>query len=343
MQPFAAGAAGVIGSLLAVQAENPAQSAWAVASRTSGADLDELAGELESGRILRTHVLRPTWHYVRAEDATWLLELTAPRVRRATEPQLRDVFGMDAAAIDAATDVVLDTVSGGRHRTRAELADAFTQHGIDAVGQRLMVLLAQLELDRLICSGAPRDGEHTYARFDERVVNPRRLDRDEALGEIALRYFTGHGPATEHDLAYWATLTLGDVRVGLARARDRLASFEHDGRTFWHAPGEAPPVASGEPGAHLLQILDELYRGYQDTRWVLDVAGVVPRGRETTAGMALVDAQLAAGMVRRVTADRVTFTLTSHRMLRTNEIEALERAAARYGEALGLEAVLEVD
>ncbi|GAA1801472.1 winged helix DNA-binding domain-containing protein [Agromyces neolithicus] len=328
-------------SLLAVQAENPQQSAWAVASRTTSPDLAELAAQLESGAVLRTHVLRPTWHYVRADDAAWLLELTAARVRRVTEQQLRELFGMDASAIDSATELVVAAVLNGRSRTRPELADDLARHGFEPSGQQLMVLLAQLELDQVVCSGAPRDGEHTYASFDERVPKPRRLDRDDALREIALRYFTGHGPATERDLAYWATLTLGDVRRGLDAARDRLESFEHEGRTFWHTPGH-PPEGAGEPGAHLLQILDELYRGYQETRWVLDVAGAVPRRRETAAGMALVDSQLVATMRRRITSDRVIFSLGPYRTLHRRALDELQRAATRYGEVLGLEAVLEV-
>src|SRR6185437_4512672 len=77
----------------------------------------------------------------------------------------------------------------------------------------------------------------------------------------------------------------------LEQVRDRLDSFQHDGRTFWHAPAD-PPRGRQEPGGHLLQILDETYRGYQDSRWVLDAAGDVPRDRASAIGMALVDAQL---------------------------------------------------
>ena len=124
-------------------------------------------------------------------------------------------------------------------------------------------------------------------------------------------------------------------------AREQLASFEPDERTFWHAP-EDPPRRAGEPDGHLLQILDELYRGYQDTRWVLDAAGVVPRGREIAAGMALVDAQLVAAMRRSITADRVVFTLAPYRSLTARESDALQRAASRYGEYLDLDAQLDV-
>jgi hypothetical protein len=112
----------------------------------------------------------------------------------------------------------------------------------------LMILLAHAELDGLVCSGRVAGGEHTYALMDECAPTPRRLGRTEALAELTLRYFTGHGPATERDLAYWATLTLTDVRAGLQQVRDRLGSFQHDGRTFWHPP-ERPPVDRKSPEA----------------------------------------------------------------------------------------------
>ena len=200
-----------------------------------------------------------------------------------------------------------------------------------------MILLAHAELDGLICSGPITGGQHTYALTGQRVPAPRRLGRAEALAELAWRYFTGHGPATERDLAYWATLTLTDVRAGLAQVHGRLDSFRHDGRTFWHAPGDAP-TRPQQPPAHLLQILDETYRGYQDSRWVLDAAGHVPRARETAAGMALIDAQLLAAMRRSLAPGHVRFDLRPYRALTPPEIEALDQAAQRYGAYLRLKA-----
>jgi hypothetical protein len=188
----------------------------------------------------------------------------------------------------------------------------------------------------LVVSGRPDGTEHTYARLVDRVPHRRQLDRDEALAELALRYFTGHGPATERDLAYWATLSVTEVRAGLAQVRDRLQSFEHDGRTYWHAPGD-PPSGPGEPRGHLLQLLDECYRGYQDSRMVLDQAGIVPQGREAAIGIALVDGQLVAGMKRTLGKEHVEFALTPYRDLALDEIDALQEAAARYGAFLGLE------
>jgi hypothetical protein len=331
----------VVRLLLAVQAKNPAQSAWAVAARTAAPDPADLARLLDDGTVLRTHVLRPTWHYVSADDIAWLVELTAPRVRRTTQQQLRVVHGMDDRAIDGASSAVLEALDSS-DLTRADLAGALADSGNDLAGQALMILLADLELQALVCSGRPADdGTHTYARFADRVRFPRRLGRGEALAELALRYFTGHGPATEHDLSYWATLPLGDVRAGLAQVSERLESFDHDGRTFWHAPAERP-TAAGTPAGHLLQILDETYRGYQDSRWVLDGAGVVPRARETATGMALVDAQLVAAMKRTTTADQVVFELRPYRPIRAGETATLEAAASRYGEFLGRTGILDV-
>jgi hypothetical protein len=335
VSPYAVSAGEAVGSLLAVQAENPSQSAWAVASRTPNPDQADLAALLDDGAVLRTHVLRPTWHFVLAEDICWLLDLTGPRVRRVTSQQLRTVHGFDERAIDRAVGTVMAALASRGQLTRAQLGDELRERGIPGNGQLLMILLAHAELDGLICSGGVVDGEHTYALMSDRVPKPRRLGRTEALAELALRYFTGHGPATERDLAYWATLTLTDVRAGLEQVRDRLDSFQYDGRTFWHGPADAPRGPQ-EPGGHLLQVLDEMYRGYQDSRWVLDAAGQVPRTRESAIGMALVDAQLLATMRRTISQDRVHFDLRPYRALQPPEIDALDQAANRYADYLRL-------
>jgi winged helix DNA-binding protein len=339
--PYAVSAREAVGSLLAVQAENPGQAAWAVAARTPSPDQADLVALLDEGAVVRTHVLRPTWHFVLAEDIGWLLDLTGPRVRRVTGQQLRDAHGLDERSIGRAVTAVAHALAGRGQLTRAQLAEELRERGIRGSRQMLMILLAHAELDGLICSGQVTGGEHTYALMGERGPAPRRLGRAEALAELALRYFTGHGPATERDLAYWATLTLTDVRAGLAQVRDRLGSFQHDARTFWHPPGEAPHRPQ-EPAGHLLQILDETYRGYQDSRWLLDTAGDVPRTRQAATGMALVDAQLLAAMRRTIAHGHVQFDLHPYRALTPPQIEALDQAASRYGEYLQLKARLSV-
>ena len=333
-------------TLLAVQAENPSQSAWAVAARTASPGPGRLASALASGEVVRTHVLRPTWHYVARSDIDWLLALTGPRVSPIIDAQLFGDVGLTVPEIDRMSTAVVDALALEPDRTREEVASAVRDRiptlAERVTGRVVMLLLARLEMQRLVISGGPRHGEHTYARYADRVgfrVDPDDFARTEALAQLALRYFTGHGPATVKDLAYWATLSITDVRTGLESVRDRLDSFEYDGRRFWHAPA-GPPDGPLRPVGHLLQLLDETYRGYQDSRWVLDAAGVVPRHRETTMGIALVDAQLVAGMKRRLTASQAIFELTPYRPLSTSDWRALDDGATRYGEFLGTPAVL---
>ena len=338
--PRAGSAAEVMDGLLAVQAENPGQSAWAVAARTTAPDPADLAGRLASGEVVRTHVLRPTWHYVARADIDWLLALTGPSLRRIIQRQLLGDLGLTVEDLDRVRTAVLDLLSATPDRTREEVA-AGLHARLPALSERItgrlvMLLMADLELDRQVSSGEPREDSHTYATYAARVgtrLPLERFDRDQALPRLALRYFTGHGPATVKDLAYWATLTLGDARRGLAEVQDRLDSFEHDGRTYWHLPGEPPP-GPGQPLGHLLQLLDETYRGYQDSRWVLDARGVVPRQRERAIGIALVDGQLVAGMKRTVTPALVRFELAPHRALAEDELRCLDEASRRYGEFL---------
>lgn len=344
--PHAGSASTVLDTLLAVQAENPSQSTWAVAARTTSPDPSDLGALLASGDAVRTHVLRPTWHYAARVDIDWLLALTGPRLFKVVDGQLLGDLGLTMQDVGELTDAALGLLTATPDRTREEVTAALRARlpylAQRVSGRMVMLLMAHLELHRLAISGRPREGEHTYATYADRVgsrVEPEAFDRDAALAQLALRYFTGHGPATVKDLAYWATMTVTDVGRGLDTVRDQLDCFEHDGRTYWHAPGE-PPSGPGQPPAHLLQLLDETYRGYQDSRWVLDARGVVPRQRESTIGMALVDGQLVAGMKRTVTPTRVQFELSPHRPLSARELRVLDEAAARYGEFLGLPATL---
>ena len=227
-------------------------------------------------------------------------------------------------------------------RTRSQLADGLRERGVDTDGQSLMILLAHLELDQVICSGRPLGDEHTYALFAERVPSPRRLDRDEALGELARRYFTGHGPATERDLAYWATLTLTDVRRGdrgrrrPARVvRARRAHVLARARTSRRGTAASPPRTCCRSSTRCTAATRT--RGGCSMPRASCRAPARPRSawRSSTPSW-------SPAMKRTVTAARVVFELSPHRPLRPRERTELRRAADRYGAYLGLPAVLEV-
>ncbi|HET7724630.1 MAG TPA: winged helix DNA-binding domain-containing protein, partial [Propionibacteriaceae bacterium] len=324
-------AGSVVGHLLGVQAENQRQSEWAVAARTRSPRPDAVPDLLADGTLVRTHVLRSTWHYVLADDIGWLLDLSGARVRGIITGMLSQK-GFDDGTIRLVADVVTASLGERPDQTRQELRAAIAAVGLDIDGMAAAQILAVVELDELICSGRPRGGEHTYALFADRVPRPRRLDREEALAEVVVRYVTGHGPATARDLAYWASLGLRDVSRGLAAAAGRLGSFEHDDTIFWHAVDSEPPPSAGTPRGHLLLALDEMHNGFQHSRYVIDEAGLVPRAtRYPAVGMALVDGQFVAVHTRTVTPTLVRFDLTPWRPLDADEVAVLTEAAERVG------------
>lgn len=331
----------VVGHLLGVQAENYSQATWAIAARctpTTSADVDHL---YSSGAILRTHVLRTTWHFVDPADIAWLCALTGPRLRMLHATQQRQL-GIDDQVLSSAVRTVVDALEADGALTRQELRSRLDATGAPTAGAALTLITGAAEADGLICSGPLADGEHTHDLLSRRAPHARQLGRDEALAELAWRYVSGHGPVTDADLSYWATLTRTDARAGLAAVGDRLASFEHDGRRFW-CVADAEPDTEQTESAHLLQILDEIYRGYQDSRWVLDADQLLGRGREPATGMALLNGQVAGTMTRSVSANALDVRLAPYRRLTSHEEQLLEHVAHRYGRFLDRTATLHVE
>src|SRR5688572_10872776 len=205
----------VVGWLGAVQAQDYAAAKWALALRAPGLTDADVDRALADGSILRTHVLRPTWHFVLPDDIRWMLALTAPRINALSAYYYRQM-GLDDATFARSNDVLAKALQGGQQRTREELAAVLHQAGIYN-GELLAFtyLMIRAELDGVVCSGARRGKQFTYALLDERAPQARQLTRDEALAELARRYFSGHGPATLADFVWWSGLTVTDARSGL--------------------------------------------------------------------------------------------------------------------------------
>jgi hypothetical protein len=256
----------VVGWLGAVQSQDQAGAKWAIALRTRAATDADIDRAFAAGRILRTHVLRPTWHFVLPDDIRWMLALTAPRVRAAMAYYDRKL-ALDGALFRRSQALLQKALAGGTALTRDELARALGAAGIEASGQRLGHIMMRAELDALVTSGPRRGKQFTYALLDERAPGGRRLAREEALAELAGRYFASHGPATPHDFAWWSGLTVGDARRGIESASPRLASATVDGTIYWQAPGagRGTRVATdAAPAVHLLPNYDEMIVAYRD-------------------------------------------------------------------------------
>jgi len=261
-----AGVADVVGWLGAVQSQDYPAATWAIGQRTRETTASMVNRLFDEGAILRTHLLRPTWHFVLPGDIRWLLALTGPRIRSGMAGRLR-ALELDARTITRAENAFTSALSGGHRLTRAELGEVLRGAGIAPDGQRLPHLLIAAELDALIVSGPRRGREFTYALLDERAPGTSVLDREQALGRLAQRYFRSRGPAQVQDLAWWAGLTLADAARGADGAAEvagpeGLATELVDGKRYWFDPGSRPRSARGV--AHLLPNFDELTVGYRD-------------------------------------------------------------------------------
>src|SRR5262249_27954340 len=182
--PRATTASDVVRALGAVQAQDYHGAKWAIAQRSRGLTDAHVDREFDRGDVIRTHVLRPTWHFVAPEDVRWMLALTASRISR-TMGHYNDAFKLDAKVFRRSNDAMAAALDGGKHLTRAELAEAIARAGVPVTsGQKLTRLVMNAELNAVICSGPRRGKQFTYALFDERVPTTPPLQRDEALLEL---------------------------------------------------------------------------------------------------------------------------------------------------------------
>jgi hypothetical protein len=307
----------------AVQAQEFAGSAWAVGQRCAGLDDAGFRAAFNAGRIVRTHVLRPTWHLVAPADLRWMQALTAPRVHASNGPYYRRC-GLDPQTLARGADLVVGVLAGGRHLTRAEFSTALTAGGVDpGDGLRLGLIVMWCELEALICSGAMRGKQHTYALVAERIPAARVLERDEALGELARRYLASHAPAQDSDFAWWSGLTLADAHRAIDIAGE----------------SGAVEVGAASPLVHLLPNYDEYVVAYQDRSALFPTAAMA----HDLAGMGVLSSpivlyrgQVAGRWKRSVARGRVTVSVSLRRELGKAGDQALRAAATRYGTFLGL-------
>ncbi len=259
----------VVEWLGAVQAQDYAAAKWALGLRMQHATDDDIEQAFSSGALLRTHVMRPTWHFVSPADIRWLLALTAPRVKAASAYWYRRLE-LDEALFARSNAALVKALQGGQQLTRPELISVLQQAGIVTDGeQRLTYIIMRAELDGVICSGARQGKQFTYALLDERAPQARTLKRDEALAELSRRYFTSHGPATLQDFVWWSGLTMTDARTGLAMVKSQFAQEELEGQTYWFAPS-TPCEKVPLPTACLLPNYDEYIVGYTDRSAIYD-------------------------------------------------------------------------
>jgi len=292
----------------------------------------------DSGTFVRTHVMRPTWHFVAAEDLRWLLSLTAARVHQASAYQYR-ALALDPDTRARGRDVIRRALDGGKAMTREELGHALVETGMRAEGLRMTYFVMDAELEAVICSGPRRGKRQTYALVDDRIPPSRPRERDEALAEVATRYVVGHGPAQDVDLAWWSGLTLRDARRALESAGDALRREQLDARTFWVDRGEpaSDALRDQEPSVHLLPNYDELLVAFRDRSDAMD-RDLPSQARIAEAILAHVivrDGLVVGGWKRKDAGSSTAIALNPQVRLSGAELAAMREAVVRLAAFLG--------
>src|SRR3954447_10593408 len=336
-QPPAGGGAAAVRRLGAVQSQDHEPALWSLAQRAHGVGRVELADAFDAGAVIRTHVLRPTWHFVPPEELRDLLALTGPRVAASCAARWREL-GLPADVRAEATDVLAGAVADRGPLTRAELGEVLDKAGIDPGGQRLPHLLMHAELEAVLCSGGLRGRQQTWALVDDRVPPAAGFDREATLRRLAVRYVTSHGPVTERDFSWWSGLTLRDVRAGLEAARPEIDAIEFGDRRYWF--GEPPPADEPEPlpVVRLLQSYDEYVVAYSQSRDLVDPqdrAALMPRGWVLSTSV-VVDGRLAGHWRRALRPGGVDVEVRPFLPFPPDVVAGLEQEAQRYAGFLGL-------
>lgn len=263
--------AAIVRHLGAVQAQEYAHAKWAIGMRSLDLTDARVEKAMEDGEIIRTHLMRPTWHFVARDDIRWMLELTGPRVHTANNHYYKQ-SGLDTDTLKRSNDLMATALQGGNYLTRKDLLEILEQKGIPAGDTiRSSYIMMYAELEGVICSGPRKGKQFTYALISERAPDALTLDPDEALAELVRRYFSSHGPATIADFVWWSGLTVADTKRGLGLNKDYLESAIIGDSEYYF-----PPIASSESfvdaeeTAYLLPIYDEYGNAYKRREALFD-------------------------------------------------------------------------
>ena len=321
----------VVQWLVAMQAQEYAQAKWAIGLRGNNITDSIVEQAMTEGSILRTHVMRPTWHFVTPQDIRWLQELTSPRVQ-AFSAYYYKLQELDSAIFKKSNKVFSTILRDGNFLTRDEIKEALAKVKIKAQNERLAYILINAELQNLICSGPRRGKQFTYALLDERVPPSPKITRNEALLRLTLQYFTSRGPATVHDFSWWSGLTITDCREGINQADKALAREMIDGQEYFLVEGEEPPLNNAR-STFLMPDYDEFGIAYKD-RSALAFPGKGPlmeqKGVTAWSHWIIVDGRIR-GTWKPVTKKDVT--VVEHHLLtplNKRQQAALSRASRNY-------------
>jgi hypothetical protein len=267
-----------------------------------------------------------------------MLLISAPRVHAVSAYYYRQA-GLDSTMVKRTNAVITKALRGGNQLMRTEIASALGKEGTDTSAElRMAYIMIRAELDGLICSGARKGKQFTYALLDERAPQLKVWKREEALAELVKRYFKTRGPATLQDFTWWSGLTMADAKNGMEMVKSEFASENINGQTYWFPESKGLPNKKALT-AYLLPNYDEYFIGFKDRSAIGEIAGManLPANDPTLiANVIVLKGQVIGGWKRMLKKDSVTLELKPIIKLAKNEKEAVEQAAEKFGNFLKL-------
>lgn len=318
----------------AMQAQDFGMVKWAIGARLTSMTDATVTEAFERREIIRTHLLRPTWHLVSSADIYWILELTAPHIKSLLRSRHRDLE-LSESTINKSKSVVEKLLVGGKHLTREEILHQFRNAGISTEGQRAYHLMLICELDGIVCSGMPNGKNQTYTLLEEWVPKTSSFNREAALAELAKRYFTSHGPATIRDFIWWSGLPVKDAKNALELIKSGFVSEKIDEQIYWHSGSyQASAYKKGE--AYLLPAYDEFIISYRDRSASLpaDVHKKTISENGLFRPTLVINGKVCGTWKRRQKKDKVLIEMDYFQPVIPKTKNEIEAASKRYGQFL---------
>jgi hypothetical protein len=315
--------------LIAMQAQEFAMAKWAIGLRIPSSTDRMVEEAFNQGKILRTHLMRPTWHFVAPADIRWLLQLTAPRVKQVNAFTYRQQQ-LDPSTFKKTHRIIEKALEKETFLTRKAIQEELAQKKIMADGVRLSAIVMEAELDGLICSGPRQGKQFTYALLEQRVPTVRPLKRDEALHQFGLRYFSTRGPATIRDFAYWSGLTLKESKTAAASLPPAFISEKVDGVEYIIDTGLRSTKISGQ-SSFLMPIYDEYGMSYKDRSPILPT-GTPSKDFLTFNNLFVIRGKVAGGWRRQMNGKESTIETDPFIKLNTSQQKELARCVKAFSE-----------
>ena len=325
----------LVGWMGAMQAQDYNQAKWAIGARLPYLTEEQIESAFNQGEILRTHLMRPTWHFVSADDIYWLLELTAKQIKSTTKSRNRDL-GLTENDLVKSKDVLIKSLEGNRSLTRDELSDELNRAGINTFEQRLPHILMDAEIDGIICSGGIQGKNQAYALLAEKVPVKKTFSREESLALLAKKYFTSHGPATLPDFVWWSGLPVAEARKALELNKTILNSEIIDNETYWFANSVDMPSKLHD-SVYLLPAFDEYLISYKNRSSAITLENHTKAisNNGIFRPVIVVNGQISGLWKRTIKKDSVLIEIDHFRPHNKKEIGLIENAAKMFGHFSG--------